>query len=220
MSEAVLEVDSVERYVNDSLTLFDIYLKCKIGDIIGIVGRNGSGKSLLMKIIFGIEKYDYKFVRINNKVYKKAYESGILKYLPQEPFLPNHLTVEKVISLYLGKENINDFIKNDEILERIIFHKISELSGGELRFLEINLLLKNKSQFVMLDEPFSFLSPKLRDKVALLIKEESTHKGIIISDHDFLNLSKITTKICLMTNGTLKHIKDRGELVFHQYLPR
>lgn len=215
-----LEIDSIYRIVNQNLTLSDIYLKCTTGEIIGIVGRNGAGKSILMKIIFGIEKADNKFIRINNKIRKEPYKKvGLLTYLPQNSFLPKNLKVIKAIELYIDKSEISNFIK-DEIINQILETKISELSGGELRYLEINLLLNFRSYFVLLDEPLSYLSPILKEKVMKLIIEKSKEKGIIISDHDYYNLKSIVTKLYLMKNGNLKAISHESELIMWNYLPK
>ena len=54
----LLEIDSVVKSYDTRVILTDIYLKCKTGDIIGMLGRNGTGKSTLLKILFGILQAD------------------------------------------------------------------------------------------------------------------------------------------------------------------
>ena len=217
-----LEIDSIYRVVNQNLTLSDIYLKCNTGEIVGIVGRNGAGKSLLMKIIFGIEKTENKFIRINNNnnSIKEPYKKfGLITYLPQSSFLPKNLKVIHTIKLYINKSEVANFA-NDQILNPILESKVSEISGGELRYLEIKLLLNFKSHFVLLDEPLSYLSPILKEKVLKLIVEKSADKGIIVSDHDYFNLKSIITKLYLMNSGNLKQISDESELIMWNYLPK
>ncbi len=214
-----LEVDSVYRIVNSNLTISDIYLKCNTSDIIGIVGKNGSGKTLLMKIIFGTEKAENKFIRINNVVYNKPYKkAGLITYLPQNSFIPKNITVKKSIELYIDKKNTTEF-QQDVLIDKIIFSKISDLSGGELRYLEIKLLLNSNSKFVLLDEPLSYLSPLIKEKIMKMIIDNSSEKGIIITDHDYYNLKTIINKTYLMNSGSLKPIKNEEELIFWKYLP-
>lgn len=214
----ILEVDSIQRFINTKISLSDIYLQCKTGDIIGIVGRNGCGKSMLMKIIFGTEKAEYKFIRINSKVYKTPYTSNLITYLPQHSFLPEELSVKTVINLYLPFQLYENFI-DDCIIQNILNNKIFELSGGEIRYLEIKLLLKNNTKFVLLDEPLNSLSPILKERVITLIFEEKKNKGIILTAHDFYNLEAISNKIYLLHNGHLKHVQNREDLIFWKYLP-
>lgn len=205
----ILEVDSIQKHVNKDFSLSDIYLRCETSEIIGIFGRNGSGKSLIMKIIFGTEKADHKFLRINDKCINEPYKlSDNVVYLPQNSFLPKNIYVQKIIKLYLDKDCIKDF-QDDEIIQKINTLKIHELSGGELRYLELKLLLKSKAKFILLDEPLNALSPLLREKAVELITNEKSTKGIIITDHDFNNLYSITTKNYLMHKASLKKITSK-----------
>ncbi len=214
----ILEIDSIQKYVNKNFSLSDIFIKCETGNIIGIVGRNGSGKSILMRIIFGIEKADYKFIRINNKINLKPYKtSSSIVYLPQHSFLPKTILIRNLIDIYV---DIKDDFINDVIIEKIINKKIFEISSGELRYLELKLILNTTAKFVLLDEPFGSLAPILKEKIAELIKVQSLTKGIIITDHDFRNLSTITTQNYLMQAGSLKKITNNQQLAFFGYLPQ
>ena len=138
----------------------------------GLLGRNGSGKSTLLKIIFGILKADNKFIRIDGNVkFKTSDLLTEISYLPQENFIPNSFSVKKVIQLSIEKQNTDDFY-NDEMINSLKDKKIYHLSGGELRYLEIKLILSNPSKFVLLDEPYNGLSPIMMDKINQLIVQE------------------------------------------------
>ena len=65
-----LEIDSILKSFGERTILADVYLKCCRGDIIALFGRNGTGKSTLLNIIFGTLKADRKFIRIDGKVIK------------------------------------------------------------------------------------------------------------------------------------------------------
>jgi ABC-type sugar transport system ATPase subunit len=67
-----LSIDSVNQSFAEREVLSSVYLNCKIGEVVGLLGRNGSGKSTLLKIIFGSVKANFKYLNINNKVYKKV----------------------------------------------------------------------------------------------------------------------------------------------------
>ena len=85
MTNHLLEIDSVQKHFDQKVVLSDVYLKCKTGEIIGLLGRNGSGKSTLLKIIFGIISADHKFVRVDGKVLFKTNDLfNEISYLPQE----------------------------------------------------------------------------------------------------------------------------------------
>src|SRR5690606_7681171 len=155
----------------------------------------------------------------NNQLFKTAYKKpDTIVYLPQNSFLPKNLSVKKILNLYFDRETVAA-IAEDEFLETIFLSKISELAVGELRYLELKLLLKSTAKFVLIDEPLNALLTILREKIIRLIAIEKASKGIIITDHDFSNLSTITTQNYLMNNGTLKKITGVEDLVLWNYLP-
>jgi lipopolysaccharide export system ATP-binding protein len=214
----LLEVDSIVKSFDLKQVLTDVNLKCSKGDIIGLVGRNGIGKSTLLKIIFGVLNANNKYIRINNKVIEKPFLSKeLIKYLPQSGFLPLNLTVQQVVGLYFKKEDKSVFL-DDEILNKLLNTKISHLSGGEGRYLEIKMLLKSNAKFILLDEPFNGVAPLLIESIKKMIKNESFNKGIILTDHDYSNVLSIANKLYLMFDGGLKEIKDKQELKDWGYL--
>jgi ABC-type multidrug transport system ATPase subunit len=218
MTSHILEIDSVQKHFEQKLVLSDVYLKCKTGDIIGLLGRNGSGKSTLLKIIFGIISADNKFVRVDGKVLFKTNDLlNEISYLPQEDFIPSSFSVKKTIQLSINKNKIANFYQ-DEFINSLKDKKIFHLSGGELRYLEIKLILSKPSKFVLLDEPYNGLSPIMMDKINQLIIESSDKKGIIVTDHNYENVIKISTKLILMKEGKAFHLKDKDELIEKGYL--
>ncbi|MCK8142351.1 ATP-binding cassette domain-containing protein [Flavobacterium sp. I-SCBP12n] len=218
MTKRVLEVDSVQKQYNGKIIISDVYLKCETNEVVGILGRNGSGKSTLLKIIFGIEAADFKFVRVDGIV--KANTSALINqisYLPQDNFIPNSLSIKKAITLSIAKDKIAHF-SADDMIQSMLSKKIKHLSGGELRYLEIKLILYNDSKFVLLDEPYNGLSPIMIDKINNLIIEKASVKGIVITDHNYENVIKVSTKLALMKEGKMFHLKNKEELVERGYL--
>lgn len=218
MIKSVLEVDSVQKQYEGKNIISDVYLKCETTDIIGILGRNGSGKSTFLKILYGIVAADFKFVRIDGMVKSQVQDLlAEISYLPQENFIPNSFSVQKIIRLSISKNKIQDFY-NDEMIQSIQDNKVKHLSGGELRYLEIKLVLYKTTKFALLDEPYNGLSPLMIEKINNLLLGTSKTKGIIITDHNFENVIKISTKLVLMKEGKLHHINDKSDLVAKGYL--
>lgn len=218
MDKHILEIDSVRKQYDNKTIVSDVYLKCETGNIIGLLGRNGSGKSTLLKIVFGIVSAEYKFIRINGSVKSKTNQLLYdISYLPQENFIPNTFSVKKAISLTIAKPKQPDFY-DDEMIESLKDKKIKDLSGGELRYLEIKLILSNPSKFVLLDEPYNGLSPIIIEKINTLIQEKAKEKGIIITDHNYKNVIKVSSQLILMKDGKTYNLKDKQELIDKGYL--
>jgi len=216
----VLEIDSVSKAFDQNRVLTDAYLKCETGEIIGLLGRNGTGKSTLLKILFGTQGAYSKFIRINGKVYEKPYlASTEVAYLSQDSFLLGHLRVEEAIKFYLGNKKLSLFW-NDEIIGHLLKNKVNTLSGGEIRYLEIKLLLNLPVKFVLLDEPFNGIAPVVVEVLKAMIRDHAQDKGIILTDHDYQNVLNVATRYCLLYDGTIKSIENRDDLVRWGYLLR
>ncbi|WP_428224010.1 ATP-binding cassette domain-containing protein [Flavobacterium sp.] len=216
-NKGLLEVDSVQVRYAGRLVVSDVYLQCQAGQIVGLLGRNGSGKSSLLKAVFWAIPADYKFVRVNGQVIQSIADAmKTISYLPQDSFLPEYLTVKKVVHLSIDKAVIPQFL-DDTMMQQIYDKKVKHLSGGELRYLEIKLVLHNPSSFVLLDEPYNGLSPLMKEKINTLLVQEVKQKGIIITDHDYQNVLNVANTIILMKNGKTHPIQNTNELISEGY---
>jgi ABC-type multidrug transport system ATPase subunit len=220
LKEHILEVDGIQKKFDERVILSDIYLKCETSEIIGLLGRNGSGKSTLLKIIVGLVNAPNKCIRIDRVSKNKATDLfNEISYLHQNQFIPNHLSVKKAISLSIDTNKIESFC-NDGFIKSIVGKKINHLSSGELRYLEIKIVLYNSSKFVLLDEPYNGLSPIMVDVVNELIKANSEKKGIIITDHNYQNVIKISTRLVLIKDGKVHTINAKEDLIEKGYLSK
>lgn len=216
---SLLEVDSIRKSYRNNQVLTDIALKCQPGDIIGLLGRNGTGKTTLLKIIFGTLFTDYKFIRINDEILNQPFKSrNKIAYLPQDNFLPKNITVNKVVQIYSDHFDPRLFVE-DEILSKVTGTKIGNLSGGESRYLEVKLLLNLESVFVLLDEPFNGISPLHVDLIKTMILKNSSQKGFILTDHDYRNVLDVANRFYLLYDGGLKSIKTNKDLIDWGYVP-
>ncbi|MCI9844281.1 ATP-binding cassette domain-containing protein [Flavobacterium pectinovorum] len=218
MKKHILEVDGIQKKFDERVILFDIYMKCETSEIVGLLGRNGSGKSTLLKIMVGLVTAPNKCIRINEISKNKATDLfDEISYLHQDQFIPNYLSVKKAISLSIDANEIKIFCE-DEFIKSILNKKINQLSSGELRYLEIKIVLYNSSKFVLLDEPYNGLPPIMIDVVNELIKVNAKRKGIIITDHNYQNVIKISTRLVLIKDGKVHNINKKEELVEKGYL--
>lgn len=95
----------------------------------------------------------------------------------------------------------------------------TELSGGELRYFQVLLLLNLKSDFVLLDEPFSSVEPIYKEKIKDLIRNHKEEKGFIITDHDYRNVIDPCDELRLIVNGVCKYVKEVNQLEEWGYIP-
>ena len=214
-----LHVDSIQKSFNGKQILTDIYLSCSTGEIVGLLGRNGTGKSTLLKIISGSLRADFKHVKVDDQVMLKTKDhKNRITYLAQDQLIPSHIHVDLAIKLYCKPEKAKLILKN-ALVQRLLGKKPFELSSGELRYIEIMIVLFSEASFCLLDEPFKGIAPLYKEKISALIVEQSKLKGIVVSDHDYRNVLKVTHRNYILNDGGIYEVKNEEELRAWNYLP-
>lgn len=212
-----LEIDSVITEFRGRRILQDVYLKCETGQITGLLGHNGCGKTTLMRLMAGNLAHGEYNVRINGKYVSGSKDrKNDIAYLPQFNFTPGKLTIEDILKDHgLNKEILwEDFPE----LETIYKQRFNTLSGGEKRMIEIYTVLRGNAKFTLLDEPFSYIMPKHIQTIRRIIKEESARKGILITDHLYRHITDICDDIYFILNGRCFKTKNKEDLMRFGYV--
>lgn len=214
----ILEIDNIELSYGDKKILYGVYLKGESGKVTGILGRNGCGKTSLLRILFGNLSPKYQTIRIDgehNK--KKLFKSGEIAYLPQHQLLPENIKLSKAFSFY--NLNWKEFIDLFESFKIYKDTKINKLSSGELRIVETYLVLFSGKEIILLDEPFSFIAPLYVEKFKVLIQKKKKENLIIITDHFYKDILDVSDTLYLLKDGYSKMISSKEELVNEGYIP-
>jgi lipopolysaccharide export system ATP-binding protein len=195
-----LEADSILLEFGLKRILSDIYLKCETGTITGLLGRNGQGKTCLLNIIYGSMEPVSKSIRFDGKsVFNAFKQPHLLSYLPQFNFIPRSLTLKRVFSDfqldYAGFEtHFPEFRDRRQ-------STIKDLSGGQRRLVETYTIIKSKSRFALLDEPFTHLMPLQIEKIKELLLAEKSRKGFIMTDHLYRDVTDIADRLYILSDG-------------------
>ena len=215
-----LHIDSVTKSYGSRTILKDIYLSCETGKIMALIGGIGSGKSTLLQIIFGTMKGDSQFIKFNDQVLtKQSDRKNKIAYLPQTPMFPKDIKIKNLISLFCNEINTQK-LSNSDLIQPVLNRTMRNLSGGERRMVEVLTIIHSDADFILLEEPYSGLSPILKEKIMNMIMELSQEKGFIISDFNMEEAIKISDEFYLLSNTSLKQMKDLKELQQHYYLPK
>lgn len=195
-----LILDSIFYSVPDLRILEGVYLKVIPGSICALFGRNGAGKSTLLKIAAGQLQPNSGITIIDNhRIYNRSLNKRFSKigYLPQDSMLPDNISVKRLINSF----PFDDRLFKNPFIQEIITKKISELSGGERRYLEVALLFCLDRRYFLLDEPFTGVEPLIVEQIIEKIKREASRgKGILVTDHYHQYILKVADYAYVMQN--------------------
>lgn len=187
----------------EQLVLKDINITLKKGDVVGLVGKNGVGKTTFMKLISGI------LPGYSGKVTIHADTIGVLI---EEPSLYKDISVKRNLEFYckLYNKSFSEIDRLESFLNVGSFmnKKVSSLSLGMKQRVGLFVALIASNEIVLLDEPTNGLDPEgIRDLLDL-IRELSVSLNItfIVSSHILSNLEQICNKYILMKEYTVKLI--------------
>ena len=218
-SPQVLEADGIRIVFGERQVLGSIYLRVQTGQIVGLLGRNGSGKSVLLQTIFGARAVADASVRVNGRRVVPAFrEPGLLNYLPQEPLLPPSLTLAWAARL-LGVD-IDAATARFPELRPQFDKRLAELSGGSARLVQALLMLHADTAFSLFDEPFSGVMPVHVETLAEEMQHVKARKGLLLTDHRYAEVLPICDVVYLLHQGRLLKIDGdvREQLRDYGYL--
>lgn len=215
----ILETDSVTLSYGAKTVISGAYMKLAGGHIHALVGRNGYGKSSLMKVVFGTQAAEFSFTRYNGQKILHPYKvPGLIRYLPQFDFLPRNLKLRTVCDMYdVAWDRILTCFPSMEGMEK---KSVGSLSGGQVRMLATVVMICSPVKFVLLDEPFTHIMPLHIDSIKDLIRAEAkAGKGFMITDHMYDHILDLADKFYYMEWGVTREI-SREELLEKDYFLR
>ncbi|MGN0739306.1 MAG: LPS export ABC transporter ATP-binding protein [Treponema sp.] len=212
-----LRVSSLYKSFGKKKVVKGIDFSMHTGEILGLLGPNGSGKTTTFYMIVGFHKPNQGEVFLDEEcvtklpMYKRA-QKGI-SYLPQEPSVFKKMTVEDNIwSVLETRRDLTKAQKKatlEQLIEEFAITKIRRqkaytLSGGERRRTEIARSLAIQPKFLMLDEPFAGIDPIAVADIKALIKLLARRGiGILITDHNVRDTLEITDRSIIINNGQI-----------------
>jgi len=221
----MLKIKNLKKYFGGVKAINDCNFEIKNKTITALIGPNGAGKSTVFNLVSGIMKADSGKIIFNNKNITNLQPAIIsnlgISRLFQQSRLFNNLTVEENLLLALDNEDtkfwknlfgLNKVTKSkkDEIkkmLKLVGLEKFEntlgrDLSYGQKRLIELIRTILNPHEFLMLDEPVAGVSPKLREKIAEILKDlKKKSETILLIEHDMSFTLKIADDIIVMEKG-------------------
>tara|TARA_B100000989_G_scaffold86553_1_gene62303 strand:- start:406 stop:1065 length:660 start_codon:yes stop_codon:yes gene_type:complete len=215
LKENLLKLKQICFEIDSNIILQDINLEIDEGNFVSIIGKSGSGKTSLLKIISGLKKQTKGTVTLNNTILSDddtfiEPESRNLGLVVQEKVLFPHLNVQSNVEFGIPEEE-NKREKTVEMLNKFHISNLMEkypheISGGEAQRVALARTLVTKPQVLLLDEPFSGLDQSLKDGIYPDIKKilKDNNMTTIMVSHDLDEVNSLSNKIYELKDGTLK----------------
>lgn len=224
-----LDLQNVKAGYGKLTILHDISVNFVPGEVTALIGQNGCGKSTLLKTIMGFLDLQRGSITLDGRDIRSFHRkklAQLVSYLPQESYCPDYLTLGQLIELSSYARNSLFSGPSDE--DRRYFHEVLEivglgdkahlpvnsLSGGQKQRAWLALVLAQKTDMILLDEPVNHLDVKYQYAILKLVRDLSCElkKTIIVVLHD-INLATYFADYVVMLKAGKIHAHGRTQEV-------
>ena len=212
----MIKAENLRKAYEGNVVLHVEDLTINKGEIVGLVGNNGAGKTTFFSMILDLIKADSghvlsKDADVSKTEEWKMYTSAYL----DDGFLINFLTPDEYFEFVgglfnLSKNDVMDFVKqfepifNGEVIGQKKF--IRQLSMGNRKKVGLIGALIGNPEIVLWDEPFSNLDPSTQIRVRNVVKDHSENRTFLVSSHDLHHIAEVCTRIIILDKG--KVVRD------------
>ncbi|MEM2376661.1 MAG: ABC transporter ATP-binding protein [Sulfolobales archaeon] len=208
---SLLEVKDLCSSYGSAQVVFDVSLEVKSGEIVCLLGRNGAGKTTTILSILGLVKIKKGVILFNGEditnipVYERV-RRGI-GYVPDNRGIFSDLTTFEnlKIATIASKTTIDIAYEYFPELKEHLYKKGKNLSGGERTMCAIARALILNPKLLIMDEPFTGLSPGMVDRLVTILKRitKETGKAILLSEENIPLALELADRIYIMQEGRI-----------------
>lgn len=210
--ETVLELNNLVKLYKNGRGVKNISFCVGAGEVVGLLGPNGSGKTTIMKVITGLTRYNSGEVRVFGEDPAVSTEKALANVgcLIEQPALYEYLTPKKQLKMmaryYPGLDDCAvELILKEIGLDRYTNEKIRRFSLGMKQRLGVAMALLSDPAFVILDEPGNGLdietTVELRERIISLAKEKKT--TFLVSSHQADDIERMCNRVIIIYEGDL-----------------
>jgi len=202
----LLECKKLCKKFDEKLILDNINFKLPRGKIIGLLGKNGTGKSTLIKLINDLLTPSEGEVLINGEV-PNVESKKIISYLPERTYLDKGMTIKEIIKYFSEFYDNFDKEKAEKLLKDLnldIDTKISKMSKGMQEKLQLILVMSREADLYILDEPLGGVDPATRDYILdTILTNFKENASVIISTHLIADIERILDEVIFINEGKI-----------------
>ena len=222
MSDIVVNLEHVSIFHNKNMVLNDVNFQVKRGDFVYMIGKTGSGKSSIMRLLYGdlpLKQGEASVAGFNLKTMKNKEIPVMRRKLGivfQDFQLLTDRTAKDNLTFYLRATGWDDKVKMEERVNDVLnkvnlsskgFKMPQELSGGEQQRLVIARALLNDPVLILADEPTGNLDPETsREIMNLLFEVSSNKRAVVMVTHNYNLIDKFPSRVVKVDQGKLSEL--------------
>lgn len=227
----MLEVEEISVFYGAFQVLRHVSIHVGSGEVVGLFGPNGHGKTTILKTISGLLVPQRGQIKFNGTVISGVSPEKIVRMGTGHVLQGAHLFLEMtaIENLMLGAYIPSAWKKREDNLEKVfqLFPQLKErrnqrcstLSGGERQMVAIGRGLMSSSKLLMLDEPFQGLAPKLSQELLMKIAEiKKTGISMILVEQNILYAAYLSDRMYLIENGEVSIEGGKEEILANDYV--
>ena len=202
----LLECIHLSKEFDGKKVLKDVNLVIPRGKIVGLLGKNGTGKTTLIKLINDLLTPSEGEVLINGK--NPGVESKrIISYLPERTYLDKGMTVKEVLRYFEEFYDNFDVEKARRLLDDLDLDenmKLTKMSKGMQEKVQLILVMSREAELYILDEPLGGVDPATRDYILdTILTNFSEGASVIISTHLISDIERILDEVIFIDKGEI-----------------
>ena len=211
----LLEINNLNKSFDNKEILKDINLSIQSGKIIGLLGKNGVGKTTLIKLINDL------LTPTSGEILIKGQKIGVetkkvISYLPERTYLNKQMKVSEVISYFEDFYDNFDSEKAKKLLKDLdldINQKLTKMSKGMQEKVQLVLVMSRSADLYVLDEPLGGVDPATRDYILdTILSNFNENASVIISTHLISDIEKILDEVIFIDKGQIVLQSDADKL--------
>ena len=211
----LLEIKHLSKNFGNNKVLKNINLTIPRGKIIGLLGKNGTGKTTLIKLINDLLTPTTGEILINGQ--NVGVESKkVISYLPERTYLDKSMTVNNVIEFFSEFYDNFDSKKARKLLKDLGLDErqsLNKMSKGMQEKVQLILVMSRKADLYILDEPLGGIDPATRDYILdTILNNFNEGASVIISTHLISDIERILDEVIFIDKGKIILTSDTDEL--------